>query len=316
MNTFAKCALGLTAALLVLAGAWIAANWEPDRPVSALLARWAPPPSQFVDLAGMHVHFRDVGPRDDPAPLVLIHGTSSSLHTWEGWSALLQDRKRVISMDVPGFGLTGPSPGGDYRSETAARFVLQLLDKLGVQHFIVAGNSRGGNIAWNLALIAPQRVERLILVDATGYAFTPGSIPLGFRIARTPVLNELARNILPRSVIESSARNVYGDPSRVTPELVDRLFELTLREGNRRALVQSFEQADQGAYAERIKAVKTPTLILWGGRDRLIPPENAKLFRRDIAGSELVMFDDLGHVPHEEDPARTVAAVKAFLHLN
>jgi pimeloyl-ACP methyl ester carboxylesterase len=303
----------LVMGLFVLAGAFLAISWEPDRPAKTLMPRWAPLPSRFIGLGGMEVHYRDEGRRDDPSPLVLLHGTSSSLHTWEGWATLLIAQKRVISLDLPGFGLTGPSPAGDYRTATEARFVLQFLDAMRVQKFDVAGNSFGGNVAWRLALLAPERVQHLILVDATGQVFTPESIPLGFRLARTPVLNELLRNVLPRSVVESSVRNVYGDPARVNPLVVDRVFELALRDGNRDALVKSFEQADHGADAGRIKTVNTPTLIIWGGKDHLIPPQNAKLFAAQIAGSKLVMFDDLGHVPQEEDPARTVAAVKTFL---
>jgi pimeloyl-ACP methyl ester carboxylesterase len=303
----------LAMGLFVLAGAYLALNWEPDRPAKSLMPRWAPLPSRFVELGGMEVHYRDEGRHDDPSPLVLLHGTSSSLHTWEGWVTLLKAQKRVISLDLPGFGLTGPRPDGDYRTETEARFVLQFLDAMHVQKFDVAGNSMGGNVAWRLSLLAPERVQHLVLVDATGQVFTPQSIPLGFRLARTPVLNKLLRDVLPRGVVEASVRNVYGDPVRVKPIVFDREFELTLREGNRDALVQSFEQADHGADVGRIKTIKTPTLIVWGGKDRLIPPENAKLFAAQIAGSKLVMFDDLGHVPQEEDPARTAAAVKAFL---
>jgi len=303
----------LAMGLFVLLGGYLAVNWEPDRPARSLMPRWAPLPSRFFGLGGVEVHYRDEGRRDDPSPLVLLHGTSSSLHTWEGLAYLLSSQKRVISLDLPGFGLTGPSPDGDYRTETEARFVLQFLDALHVQKFDVAGNSMGGNVAWRLALLAPERVQHLILIDATGQVFTPESIPLGFRLARTPVLNELLRDVLPRGVIESSVRNVYGDPTRVKPVVIDRVFELTLREGNREALIRSFEQADHGADVERIKTIKTPTLIIWGGKDRLIPPENAKLFATQIAGSRLEMFDDLGHVPQEEDPARIAAAVKAFL---
>jgi pimeloyl-ACP methyl ester carboxylesterase len=118
---------------------------------------------------------------------------------------------------------------------------------------------------------------------------------------------------LPRSMVESSVRNVYGHPDKVTSELVDRYYEITLRQGNRKSLVQRFVQAPLGIDEQRIKELKVPTLILWGGRDRLIPLEYAGLFNRDIPGSELVVFDDLGHVPQEEDATRTVGAVKAFL---
>jgi pimeloyl-ACP methyl ester carboxylesterase len=112
---------------------------------------------------------------------------------------------------------------------------------------------------------------------------------------------------------DASVRNIYGDPSKVTPELVDRYFDMTVRAGNRRALGQRFAQADFGANAGSIAELKLPTLIVWGGRDRLVPPGDAERFHRDIVGSRLVIFPDLGHVPHEEDPPRTAVAVIDFL---
>lgn len=108
-------------------------------------------------------------------------------------------------------------------------------------------------------------------------------------------------------------RNVFGDPSKVTPALVDRYFDLTRRAGNRAALVSRFAQLRFDADTGLVRAIIQPTLIIWGSRDRLIPPDNARRFVRDIVGSRLVMFDGLGHVPHEEDPAATFVAVRAFL---
>lgn len=285
----------------------------PDWPVESLVAQWAPPPSQFIDLDGQLVHLRDVGPRDDPEPLVLVHGTSDSLHTWEGWVKALSARHRVISFDLPGFGLTGPSASGDYRGDTYARFVLALMDRLQVQRFAIGGNSLGGEVAWRTAWLAPQRVSKLILVDAAGPDFKSESVPIGFLVARVPVLNRAFETLLPRPMVVASVRNVYGDPSRVSDELVERYYQMALREGNRRALVQRLQQNQRGADAERIRELKLPTLILWGGKDKLVPLSVGHQFRQDIAGSELVVFDDLGHVPHEEDAARTVAPVKAFL---
>jgi len=306
--------LGVTlAALALLAAGFVALNWAPDRPVTELKARWAPAPSTFVDVAGMQVHLRDEGPRNDPSPIVLLHGTSASLHTWQGWADALKGERRVIRFDLPGFGLTGPTPDGIYTMDAYVRFVIAMLDHLGVQRAVLVGNSFGGNVAWATALAHPGRVGKLVLVDSAGYPMNPQSVPIGFRIARVPVLNRIAEVVLPRSVIESSVRNVYGDPQRVTPELVDLYYDITVREGNRRALVQRWAQAPSGSMADRIREIKVPTLILWGARDRLIPPEDAARFQRDIPGSRLVVFGDLGHVPHEEDPARTVAAARSFL---
>ena len=111
---------------------------EPDRAVETLVARWAPPPSDFIDVKGMVVHVRDEGPRDDPLPVVLLHGTSASLHTWQGWVSSLRQQRRVITFDLPGFGLTGPFAGiytpNDYSGDAYARFVLDLLNTLKIQN--------------------------------------------------------------------------------------------------------------------------------------------------------------------------------------
>ncbi|NBD21622.1 alpha/beta fold hydrolase [Aquabacterium fontiphilum] len=313
MSRWVKIVGGAVLALGVLAGAGVAMSWAPDRPVDTLTARWAPAPSQFVQVMGMNAHLRDEGPRDDPQPIVLLHGTSASLHTWDGWTEALKGQRRVIRMDLPGFGLTGPMPDGDYRLTRYVEFVVALMDQLGVQQAVVAGNSFGGNLAWKLAVDHPARVSKLVLVDAAGYPYDAQSVPIGFKIAQIPALRPLMQNTLPRSMIESSVRNVYGDPSKVTPELVDRYYELTLRAGNRAALGERFRQSPGGEFAAQIPQIKQPTLIIWGGQDRLIPPNNADQFQRDIAGSRVALFDGLGHVPHEEDPAATVAAVQAFL---
>ena len=150
-------------------------------------------------------------------------------------------------------------------------------------------------------------------MDSAGYPLESQSVPIGFRIARIPLLNRLMEVTLPRGVIESSLRNTYGDPSRVTPELVDRYYELTLREGNRAALAKRFADGRHSDRTARLSELQVPTLILWGGRDRLIPPAYGEQFRSDIAGSRLVVFPALGHVPHEEDPTATAAAARTFM---
>lgn len=307
--------LGVALVTLVVFGvAGIIATWAPDRPVDALKARWAGAPSQFFPVTGMQVHLRDEGPRDDAAPIVLLHGTSASLHTWDGWTQALASQRRVIRFDLPAFGLTGPSPQNDYSIDAYVKFVMAVMDGLGVQQFVLAGNSLGGQIAWAAAWAYPARVQQLVLVDAGGYPFHPESVPIGFRVAATPVLRNLMEYTLPRGLVQSSVHNVYGNPARVTPELVDRYYDLTLRSGNRAALMYRVAQHMPGDIS-RIKTLKLPVLILWGAQDRLIPLADGQAFARDIAGSKLVVFEDLGHVPHEEDPVQTVRAVQAFLGL-
>ncbi|WP_228488367.1 alpha/beta fold hydrolase [Caenimonas koreensis] len=290
--------------------------WTPDRPLDELKARWAQAPSQFMDVNGLQVHLRDEGQRDDPSPIVLLHGTSASLHTWQGWVEALGTNRRVIRIDLPGFGLTGPSAANDYSAEAYVVFVRAAMDKLAVNRFVIGGNSLGGQVAWSVALAMPGRVDGLILVDASGFA--PESFkavqttPLGFRLAATPVLRFVSQYTLPRAVVERSLKDVYGDPSRVTPALVDLYEAMALRAGNRQALVRRIEQGYTGDVA-RLKDIHVPTLILWGGKDRVVPPECAQRFARAIAGSQLVMFEELGHLPQEEDPVGTVGAVRRFL---
>ena len=306
--------------LLMLTALAVTLAHAPDRSVDSLVTRWAPPPSDFMYVKGQFVHFRDEGPKNDPVPLVLVHGTAASLHTWQGWVGDLRARKRVITFDLPGFGLTGPFTGqyapDDYRADNLARFTLDLLDALHVQRFSIGGNSLGGEVAWRVAGMAPARVDRLILVDATGYDFVPEHIPVGFQLARVKGLNRLGEFLTPRSVVEDSVRDVYGDPSRVTGALVDRYFEMMMRDGNRHALNRRMEIIASDLAPERIRALRLPTLILWGGKDRLVPPANAERFHADIPGSQLVVFPGLGHVPHEEDAAATVVPVRRFLGLD
>lgn len=305
----------LLGGLIVVLSLAVGMSYAPDRPAQALVARWAPPPSDFIDVDGLVVHLRDEGPRDDPAPLVLLHGLGDSLHTWQGWAEALRPRHRVIRFDLPGAGLTGPNASGDYRGDTDARFVLSLLDRLGVRRFAVGGNSLGGDTAWRVAAVAPARVTRLLLVDAAGYAVQPQQVPIGFAIAGMPVLRSLATSLTPRALVAQSLQQMVGHPERVTPEQVDRCHELLLREGNRDALVQRLWQRrdEAGRDVARLRTLAMPTLILWGGRDRLLPPATAERFQHDIARSRVVLFDDLGHLPQQEDPRRTALEVQRFL---
>lgn len=313
MRRVARTILIAIALVLIAAGGFAAWHWEPDRSVEALAARWAPPPSQFITVGDLTVHVRSEGPMNGATPIVLLHGTGSSLHTWDGWTEALREDRRVIRFDLPGFGLTGPNPDGDYSLETYADFVADTMEAAGVERAVVAGNSLGGRIAWMTAAKHPDRVAGLVLVDASAYVVDSTSVPIGFRLAQMPVLKHALANVLPRHVVRGSVENVYGDPSLVTPELVDRYFELTTREGNRRALVQRLEQLAPGAHVELIPTLRQPTLILWGGRDRLIPHAVGERLHREIPDSRLIVWGTLGHVPQEEDPSRTVEPVLEFL---
>lgn len=302
---------GVLFGLALAAIVW--STWEPDRQLGSLMARWAPEPSSFLELDGMQVHIRDTGPRNDPTPLVLLHGMASSLHTFEGWQTALQGERRVISVDLPGFGLTGPSPQGDYRIDAYTRFVLRLLDTLGVKQVVLAGNALGGEIAWQTAVLAPDRVRKLVLIDSDGYQPSVLSMPIAFQIASMRGLRWVSERILPKAMVAASVRNVFGDPDKATQDKIDRYFELNLRVGNRRALFQRMDQAQFGNNATLIRRVTQPTLVIWGERDEMISPEHGTLFCQDIQRCRLVTYPTLGHLPQEEDPEGTLPDLVSFL---
>jgi pimeloyl-ACP methyl ester carboxylesterase len=299
------------AIVLLLAVALVAWQWKSDLPLDQLKARWGGGASRFVDVDGMSIHYRDEG---SGPPIVLIHGTGASLQTWDAWTAALAGTRRVVRFDLPGFGLTGPQPDGDYRIDTYVDLVDHFTTRLGLDHFALAGNSLGGQIAWRFAVRHPEAVTALVLVDAAGYPRTV-TPPLVFRLGRVPVISSLMGHLDPHFLVESTLKKTYGDPTRVTPDLIERYYELSLRPGNRAAFgartALPFEDR-----AAQLSELAMPTLILWGAKDRLIPVSDAQRFAADIHGSTLRIYDDLGHVPMEEDGERTAADARAFLERN
>jgi pimeloyl-ACP methyl ester carboxylesterase len=281
-------------------------------PFETLKAKYAPSPSAFITIDSMNVHYRDEGHKADTIPIVLIHGTSSSLHTFEGWTSKLKENHRVLRMDLPGFGLTGPFPNRDYSIDHYVEFINRFLETKGVKQCVLAGNSLGGNIAWRFAVKYPDKVNKLVLIDASGYPLHSKSVPIAFRLAKTPVLNKLLTFITPRFMAKASVENVYADKSKITESLVDRYFELTLRKGNRQALVDRMKNTVDSDTLQ-IKNIQKPTLILWGDKDYLIPKNNAFKFHRDLPIDTLVILKNAGHVPMEEKSQESLAAFTAFL---
>ncbi|MFP2929699.1 alpha/beta fold hydrolase [Pyxidicoccus sp. 3LG] len=297
------------AVLSLLVGAGLAAGMRADIPASELEARYATPPSRFVEVDGLRIHYRDEG--QGPV-LVLLHGSNATLYTWEGWVRELSGHHRVITLDLPGHGLTGPDVKERYTYNGMVEVLEAFRAKLGLERFALAGNSMGGAVAWHYALLHPEHVERLVLVDAAGYPREEPA-PLVFRLVRTPVLGEVLSRVTPRWIIDRNVRAVYGDPSKVPDASVDRYHALLLREGNRLATrLRLRNTADDGLW-RKLGELRVPTLILWGGKDTWILPAYGERFERDIPGSRRVVYPELGHVPMEEDPVRTAADVRRFL---
>lgn len=282
-------------------------------PIEKLKKKYTSLSSSFVKIDGMNVHFRDEGEKIDSIPIVLIHGTASSLHTFDDWTKELIINRRVVRMDLPGYGLTGPFPNRNYDILSYVNFLNRFLKSIGVKKCVLVGNSLGGNIAWYFTSKYPNMVKELILVDAAGYPTKSKSIPLAFEIAQIPVLQNIFKFISPRFVAKSSVKNVYYDKTKVTEELVDRYFELALRKGNREAFVDRFKLKSDSISCQKIKFINHRTLIMWGEYDELIPSEIAYWFHNDLPNDTLVILKNVGHVPMEESPKKSLKAVIEFL---
>jgi len=287
--------------------------WRSDIPIEVLKEKYADSSSRFVEVQGMQVHFRDEAEVPDSLPIVMLHGTGASLHTWDGWTKILKQKRRVIRLDLPAYGLTGANPSGDYSTQAYVSFLHAFLEKIGVEKCILMGNSLGGSIAWHFAVAYPHLIKKLVLIDATGFPTKNAQPPLAFRLAKIPIANELIKYITPRFIIEKTILNVYGNKSKVSNELIDRYFELSLREGNRQAFIDRMKVPFDTPDTLKIKELKMPTLILWGEEDKLIPVENAYKFKRLLPYNNLVIFKGIGHLPMEENPEFTAISLQAFL---
>ncbi len=296
------------AGIVLVPAALSAALVRPDLPVEELERRYADGASRFADVAGMRIHYRDEGA--GPV-IVLLHGTASSLHTWDGWTEALRDGFRVVRFDLPGFGLTGPHPADDYSIAAYVQVVDAVVRELGVDRFHLAGNSLGGWIAWRYALERPERVRSLVLVDPAGYPGR-GSPSLTFELARLPGADRVLAWVSPRWLVARNVRGVYGDDSKVTDELIDRYHALMRRPGNRAAFAARARTVDENRFLD-IREIAAPTLVLWGQEDHWIPADRAGLFARGIPGAMLLTYAGVGHVPMEEIPERTASDVRAFL---
>lgn len=297
---------------ILLAGAFLLSSCDSDIPVAQLKAKYQKVNSAFIDIDGVSVHYIMEGRMDDSLPIVFIHGTSASLHTWDTLSSLLKTNKKIIRLDLPAFGLTGPNRLNQYSFNFYNQFLDEFLLKLNVTKCIVAGNSLGGSIAWNYAIASPDKVKQLILLDASGYPKKDEKGSLGFKLAAIPVLNQALKHISPISLIRKSLEDAFYDKSLVTEKMVEQYHDILLREGNRAAVLELF-QHPMKPDATKIKMIIQPTLIIWGKEDQLISYKNAALFKQDIQNSQVLVLDKVGHIPMEEAPNQVAAAILKFI---
>jgi pimeloyl-ACP methyl ester carboxylesterase len=283
---------------------------SPDIPLSELKKNYTNEFSSFVSVQGMDVHYRDEG--EGPV-IILLHGTGSSLHTWDKWTKILSENYRVIRLDLPAYGLTGPHPQKKYALDDYRLFLEEFCKKLKLNEFMLAGNSLGGAIAWYYTSFHQDQVSQLHLLNPGG--FITKRSPIVFKLAKTPILNKILRYVTPRSFIKMNLKEVYYDDSKLTNEKIETYRDLILRENNRQSFIDR-ANVNLKEQTGRLKLIQTPTLILWGRQDAWIPVSNSILFKQLLPNSEVVIMDETGHIPMEEKPVESLEIVIEFINKN
>jgi pimeloyl-ACP methyl ester carboxylesterase len=292
----------------------VIALWTPDTNVEAMRAKYGSTPSQFVALdKGLTVHLRDEGPRDAPV-IILLHGSSSDLHTWDAWTRRLAGKYRVIRIDQIGHGLTGPSPSRNYSMAAFVATVEQLAKKLGIAKFSLGGSSMGGTVAWNYALAYPERLDALVLIDAGGAPYPDDPPPpFVFRIAQSPVFRPALLHLTPRMLVAAAARSSVAEPKSFNEASIDRTWELLRYPGNRQATADRYGTPRTTAKAVDMTRIAVPTLILWGEQDSSLPVWGARWFGTHIRGSKTIIYPGIGHLPMEEVSSQSATDVMNWL---
>ena len=273
-----------------------------------LLFRYTTDASRFVLVDKLLMHYRDEG----AGPVVvLLHGAFSSLHTYNEWAKHLKRHYRVIRLDLPGFGLTGPTPNNEYHLEEHLRYLKSFFAIMGLETFVIAGSSLGGWLAWEYALRYPEKIQKLILIDSAGF-LDEASIPLPFKLARAPIFGRVIKYVVRRAVLEQFVKQVYFDQNKVTEALVNRYYDLFTREGNPEAFLRLVNSPHRDNTTALVR-IQIPTLIMWGREDMWIPVENAYRFHRLLPMPRLKIYPQVGHLPMEEIPEETVWDFMQFI---
>ncbi len=263
--------------------------------------------SKFIQVGDYELHYQDVG---EGPTLVLLHGFGASLHVWTEWVRLLKPHFRLVSIDLPGFGLSTP-----IRKKVTIDFFQQVLDgfleKMNIKKYSLVGNSLGGWLAWEHAALNQDQVERMVLLDAAGYFENSGK-PKGIELIAKDQFRKLMRIGVPKMIIRRLAKTSYGDKRKMSEEFVNRTYVMANREGMLASLIY-VASSDAISHIQRIGKIKTPTLVLWGDKDRVIPVAKADFFYSDLQDCELKIYEGVGHVPMMEIPEESAKDLLAFM---
>ena len=299
-------------AIVLLAFICIAAFylWTPDKSKAELEKIYSSPKTAYVSALGVKVHYQDTGVSKNSVPILFLHGFGSSLQTWDNWSDALKDEYRVISVDLPGFGLTGEDPSGIYTDARSVEVLEAFLKELQIPKVVLVGNSMGGKFAWQFAARYPDQVSKLVLISPDGYA-SPG-IEYGKK-TEVPAIAELYRYFFSKTFLAMNLKPAYANSKTLNDSLVNRYYDLMLAPGVRGAILARMQQTVLQDPVPSLATIKAPTLLIWGEKDAFIPIANSNDYLKVMPNAKRVSLPNIGHLPQEEQPAVGLAALKEFL---
>jgi pimeloyl-ACP methyl ester carboxylesterase len=282
-------------------------------PIAELQLQYGLPTSRtFEPSAGVRVHYTDEGRRGGRT-LILVHGFAASVHAWRPWIDRLAGEYRLVAIDLPGHGLTQTPPGYRATIEGNAQLVEDLADHLGIDRFVLAGNSMGGAVSMAYAMEHSARLQGLALVSPAGWPGQGGGAPGGFSILNNEAGRFLLKLMDPRIVVGGGLKSAYVEEALVTDAVVDRYAELAMGEGHRDVLLTQRSQPERPWTPASFATIRTPTLVMVGEKDALIPPVNGRALAHAIPDAYLVTYPEGGHLPMEQLPDQTVQHLLAFI---
>ncbi|MBL8306773.1 MAG: alpha/beta hydrolase [Rubrivivax sp.] len=321
-------ALALATVLLLAGTAALAADAPASAPFTTrtlpradVIAKHADAASKFVDLDGVKVHYKDEG--QGPA-ILLVHGTFGDLADWDGWVKVLKPAYRVVRLDLPAFGLTGPIASGVYSVERKHVVIDALMDHLGIERFAIAGVSYGGLVAFRYAATRTERVTALILANSAGIQF--GQRPAAASAAAAagsappaPVYNITTDPVVRYSDAESFLRFLLNNSPVITPALIERKLAFTNTAGRLEESVLAGRQYERGSPERVLAHVRAPSLVLWGGAGQALSTRTADAFFNALKNApvkEKILYPEGGHIINLQRPEETARDAKAFLDRN
>ena len=308
----------IVSVLLMAAVAWAA--WFVSRNFSASLsrddlARYAHETLILPD--GMEVNYRVLG-NPSGRTILLVHGGGGSLGDWEPWYRYLEGDYRVIGVDLPGHGLTGPLPDEDYGPIRFAVFVRDFVEAMRLEDFVIAGHSFGGDTVVRYVVDNRGKASALILVASGGFMPDEDEVPENekamLRFAGSWFGKLALRYYGNREVMKRGAAAYFYDKSAMSEEFVDRIWALSRYAPTRGALYQLLVHS-MASYEDvtGLDTIDVPTLILWGDKDHVALPRDARRFHAGIEGSELVLYEGVGHMIQEEHTEQSAKDLLGFL---